>query len=230
MTRKKPSVDQFVKDQLKKWEGAYSRDKAKAEARIPVITVAMLPGSGGSIMAQKIADRLGFSYFHRDIVEEISKSAKIRSTVVNTLEKERLTGVKDFIASLIEDQYIHPDTYLKHLLTVIGTIGKHGRAVIVGRGANFILPAEDIFSVRVIAPMEMRIRNVALAYRVTSEEAKRRVIQRESRRKAFVRNSFHADITEPDHYNMTINTGKMSIAAAVEAVIAAVMATLVGNP
>jgi hypothetical protein len=32
------------------------------------------------------------------------------------------------------------------------------------------------------------------------------------------------------HYNMTINTGKMSIAAAVEAVIAAVMATLVGKP
>ena len=65
---------------------------------------------------------------------------------------------------------------------------------------------------------------------MTSEEAKRRVIQRESRRKAFVRNSFHADITNPIHYDMTVNTGKMSIAAAVEAVIAAVMATLVGNP
>jgi len=190
----------------------------------------MEPGSGGSVMAQKIAERLGFSYFHRDIVEEISKTAKIRSTVVNTLEKERLSGVKDFISSLIEDQYIHPDTYLKHLLEVIGTISKHGRAVIVGRGANFILPAEDIFSVRVIAPKEMRIRNVALEYRVTSEEAKRRVIQRESRRKAFVRHSVNVDITNPIHYNMTVNTGKMGIAAAVEAVIAAVMATLVGNP
>jgi cytidylate kinase len=66
----------------------------------------MEPGSGGSVMAKKIAKRLGFSYFHCDIVEEISKSAKIRSTVVNTLGKERLSGVRDFISSLIEDQII----------------------------------------------------------------------------------------------------------------------------
>ena len=83
---------------------------------------------------------------------------------------------------------------------------------------------------RVIAPPEMRVRNVALEYRVTTEEAKRRVIQRESRRKAFVRHSFNADIADPIHYNMTVNTGKISIPAVVEAVIAAVMATLVDNP
>jgi cytidylate kinase len=230
MTKKKTSIEKFVKNQLEKWDKAYAKDKVKTEAYLPVITVSMEPGSGGSVMAQKISERLNFSYFHRDIVEEISKSAQIRSTVVNTLEKERLSGVKDFISSLVEEQYIHPDTYLKHLLEVISTIGKHGRAVIVGRGANFILPAEDIFSVRVIAPLDIRIRNIALEYRVTSEEAKRRIIRRESRRKAFIRQSFHADITDPIHYNMTVNTGKIGIAAAVEAVIAAVMATLVGNP
>lgn len=230
MTPPKTAIDQFVKDQLKKWERAYLQDEAKAEARIPVITVAMQPGSGGSVIAQKIAERLGFSYFNRGIVEEISKSAKIRSTVVNTLEKERLSGVNDFISSLIEEQYIHPDTYLRHLLEVISTIGKHGRAVIVGRGANFILPPEDIFSVRVIAPMEDRIRNVAVEYRVTAEAAKRRIIRRDSRRKAFVRQSFHVDISDPIHYEMTVNTGKISINAALESVIAAVMASLVGKP
>ncbi|MGB5750918.1 MAG: cytidylate kinase-like family protein [Desulfobacterales bacterium] len=229
MTKKKISVDQFVKNQVKKWETQFSGKKAKAEAQIPVITVAMEPGSGGSLIAQKIAEQLEFDLFHRDIVQQIAKTAKIRSTVVNSLEKERLSGVKDFISSLMEDQYIHPDTYLKHLLVVISTIAKHGRAVIVGRGANFILPAEDIFAVRVIAPLEKRIREVALTYRVTTEEAKRRVIQRESKRKAFVGHSFHADISDPIHYDLTINTGKMSIESAVEAVIGAVMAKLGEN-
>jgi len=32
----------------------------------PLITVAMEPGSGGSVMVQKISERLDFSYFHRD--------------------------------------------------------------------------------------------------------------------------------------------------------------------
>jgi len=191
-----------------------------------VITVATEPGSGGSIIAARIAERLELDYFHRDIVEKIAKTAKIRSKVVNTLEKERLTGVKDFISSLLEDQYIHPDTYLRHLLVIISTIAKHGRAVIVGRGANFILPAEDIFAVRVIAPLKKRIREVALTHGAPVEQAKRRVIQRESRRKAFVRHSFNADISNPINYDLTINTGKMSIDEAVEAIIVAVRARL----
>jgi len=224
MAKKEVSIDQIVKKQIRKWEDQFAGKKTQAEAQIPVIAVSMEPGSGGSIIAAKIAERLGFDYFHRDIVEKIAKTAKIRSKVVNSLEKERLTGVKDFISSLVEDQYIHPDTYLRHLLVVISTIAKHGRAVIVGRGANFILPAEDIFSVRVIAPLKKRIREVALTHGAPIEEAKRRVIQRESRRKAFVRHSFNAEISDPIHYDLTINTGRMSIDSAVEAVIAAVMA------
>jgi len=226
MTQKNISIDQFVKQQVKKWESQFRAKKGKADTQMPVITVAMEPGSGGSIIAQRIAERLEFDYFHRDIVEKIAKTTKIRGRVINTLEKERLTGVKDFISSLVEEQYIHPDTYINHLLPVISTIAKHGRAVIVGRGANFILPAEDIFSVRVIAPLKKRIREVALTHRATTEQAKRRVIQRESRRKAFIRNTFHADISDPNHYDLTINTGKMSIESAVEAVIGAVKVRL----
>lgn len=229
MAIKNVSIDQFVKQQVKKWEDQFTGKKDKDVPQIPVITVAMEPGSGGSIIAQRIAQRLEFDYFHRDIVEKIAKTAKIRSKVVNSLEKERLTGVKDFISSLVEEHYIHPDTYLRHLLPVISTIAKHGRAVIVGRGANFILPAEDIFSVRVIAPLKKRIREVALTHGAPVEQAKRRVIQRESRRKAFVRHSFNADISNPIHYDLTINTGKVSIESAVEAVLGAVMARLGDN-
>jgi cytidylate kinase len=52
------------------------------------------------------------------------------------------------------------------------------------------------------------------------------VIQRESRREAFIRHTFHADICDPIYYDLTINTGKMSIDAAVEAIMGAVMAKL----
>ncbi len=106
MAKKEVSIDQLVKKQIKKWEDQLAGKKAQAQ--IPVITVSMEPGSGGSILAQKIADRLEFDYFNRDIVEKIAKTSEIRGAVINSLEKERLSGVKDFISSLMEDQYIHP--------------------------------------------------------------------------------------------------------------------------
>ena len=226
MATKKTSIAQFVKKQVTKWEQMYSQAYRQTEASIPVITLSMEPGSGGSMVARRITDRLEFDLFNREIIEEISKSAEIRETVIETLEKDRLSGVEDFIASLVKDQYIHPDLYLEHLFKVVSTIGKHGQAVIVGRGANFILPPDERFSVRIVAPFKVRIQNVVTAYGVSQEDAKRRIIYRESRRKAYIRQSFNADIADPINYELTINTGKMSLESSVEAVIGSVMATL----
>jgi cytidylate kinase len=226
MDQEKKSIKEFVKVQIKKWQQMYLQEDGKAEARIPVITVSSEPGSGGTVIAQEIAKRLEFDYFNRDIVEGIAESAEIRSSVIDTIEKERLSGIEDFIASLIKDHYLYPGIYLQHLLEVVGTIGKHGRAVIVGRGANFILPPDERFSVRVIAPLEIRVQNVANWHKVAIEEARQRVIQRESKRRAFVRQSFNAKITDPHNYDLTINTGKMNIESAVEAVIGPVLVAL----
>jgi cytidylate kinase len=221
MVTKENSITEFVKLQVRKWGSVPAAKDRKPEAHIPVITVSMEPGSGGSLIAEKVADRLGFDYFHRDIIQGIAKSAKIRATVIDTIEKERLSGIEDFIASLYKNQYLYPGIYMQHLVKVVNTIANHGHAVIVGRGANFILPPEERFSVRVVAPLEMRIQNVARAYKVPAEKARKRVIGRESRRSAFIRKSYNADISDPEYYDLTINTGRMRIESAVEAIIAA---------
>ncbi len=229
MTEKKIPVEQLIKEQIQRWKTLYDHSTGETEARLPVITVSLEPGAGGSLLARKIADRLGFDLFNREIIEQIAKNTKTRSAVIETIEKERLAGIKDFISSLIEDQYIHPDLYLEHLFEVIGSIGGHGRAVIVGRGANFILPPEGRFSVRVVAPLEIRIQNIVRSHDVSADAARRRIIARESRRSAFVRRSFNANIANPHNYDMILNTGKMSIQCAEEAVIGAVMRCLETN-
>ena len=222
MATKEDSIAKFVKQQIRKWGSAPAAKEPKPEIQVPVITVSMEPGSGGSLVAQKVAERLGFDYFHRGIIQGIAKSAKIRDSIIDTLEKERLSGIEDFISSLYKNQYLYPGIYMQHLLKVVHTIADHGRAVIVGRGANFILPPEERFSVRIVAPLEIRIQNVAHAYKVSAEKARKRVIGRESRRSAFIRKSYNADISDPENYDLTINTGRMGIETAVEAVIAAV--------
>ncbi|MGD2100288.1 MAG: cytidylate kinase-like family protein [Desulfobacterales bacterium] len=222
MAKKDESIYQFVKHQIRKWEIPPDEPDRKAQLRIQVITLSMQPGSGGSLVAQEVAKRLGFDYFHRDIIQGIAKSAKIRASVIDSLEKERLSGIEDFIASLYKDQYLYPGIYMDHLLKVINTIAEHGRAVIVGRGANFILPPEKRFGVRVIAPLQIRIQNIVRAYGVKEEEARQRVIRREARRGAFVRKSYDADIADPENYDLTLNTSRMSIESAAETVTAAV--------
>ena len=118
----------------------------------------------------------------------------------------------------MDSKHLWPDQYLKHLMKVVLTIGKHGRAVIVGRGANFILTPESRFRVRVIAPIETRIGNISRDYDVSAQKAKRRMIKTESDRRAFIRKYFNSDISESVNYDLVINTDTVSVENAVEAI------------
>ena len=209
--KQKTSIETFISGQIEKW-------KKQTGVRMPVITISSQPGSGGRVVARGLADRYNIDLFDRDIVKEIAESAHISRAVIETMEKERLSGIKDFISSLVNDRYLWPGVYLDHLMKVVAAIASHGNAVLVGRGANFLIPPEDRLSIRVIAPLQTRVNNVAREHGVTREEAKRRVINRENRRAAFIRQSFNADVANPENYDLVINTQKLDIEAAMGAV------------
>jgi cytidylate kinase len=211
------TIEKIIDEQVKKWEMMLAAKRVKEEA-LPIITISREPGSGGRIVAQRIAERLGLDLFHQEIIHEMAKSTRASTRLLATLDEKALSVLQDWISTLINRNHLWPDQYLKHLMNVIVSIGKHGRAVMVGRGANFILPPDGRFRVRIVAPLDIRVQNVAREFGVTRDEAKRRVLRTDSDRRAFVRKYFHADITAPVNYDLVINTGTVSIDAAVEAI------------
>jgi len=101
---------------------------------------------------------------------------------------------------LLADEYVH------HLTKVIGTIGEQGGAIVIGRGANLILPPDDTLRVRFIAPMETKIRNIMREFGLTEEDAKKQILLKEAERKDSVRKNFKVDIEDPINYDLIINT------------------------
>jgi len=188
-------------------------------AKTPVITICSEPGSGGHLVAHGTAKKLGFDVFQKDLIKRIAENVETSTAVIESLEKKRFSGIEDFISSLINKHYVWPGLYLEHLMKVVNVIAKHGHAVIIGRGANFILPPSECFTVRTVAPLESRVKNVATMHKVLYEEAKRRVLTRQSKRHAFVRQSFHADIDYNYKYYIVIYTERLSIDQAIEIII-----------
>ncbi|MFO7715864.1 AAA family ATPase [Desulfosarcina sp.] len=213
---KNSSIETFITDQIEKW-------KKKTQTHVPVITISSEPGSGGRKIAQGLAKRLNIDLFDREVVKAIAESAHISGAVIETMEKDRLSGIQDFISSLVNDRYLWPGVYLEHLMKVVAAIASHGNSIIVGRGANFLIPHEKRLSVRIIAPLDSRVNNVAEEFGVTRDEAKRRVINRENRRSAFIRQSFNADVSDPHNYDLVVNTKKLNIDAALGAVVGMVV-------
>jgi cytidylate kinase len=221
MMTKKRTIQQIVEEQSRRWERMKSSTKQDSLNEISVITVSREPGSGGKLIAQKIADKLGFDLFHREVIHEMAESAQAKKMLLETLDEKGLSVIEDLISSLVYDRYLWPDEYLKHLMKVVGTIGKHGRAVIMGRGANFILQKERVLRIRVIAPLERRIQNVMKEYGSSEVETRRRVLRTESDRMSFIRKYFNTSITDPMNYDLIINTDTMSLDMAVKAVTGA---------
>jgi cytidylate kinase len=212
-------IHQIVEEQAQRWQRLHAEKKEK-KSRTPVITFSREPGSGGRLIAEGVAERLGMDLFNQEVIHAMAESAKVSTRLLETLDERGVSILEDWVSSLISERHLWPDEYLKHLLKVIGTIGRHGHAVIVGRGANFVLPPENRLRVRVIAPREVRVQNVARQYDVPVEEARRRVVRTGSDRKAFIRKYFNANIEDPLNYDLVINTGSVALEAAALSVCA----------
>ena len=217
MKAQKRSIPKMIEEQVKKWQIMKVKDKKKAVI-FPVITVSREPGSGGRIVATQLGKKLGFDVFHQEIINEMAESAQVNTRVLETLDEKGISVLEDWITSLVNTRHLWPDQYLRHLMKVIGTVGKHGNAVIVGRGANFVLPPQGRTRVRIVAPLDVRVENVSRNFSVSAEDAKRRIIRTESERRAFIRKYFNADITDPINYDLVLNTETLSIEAAANAI------------
>ena len=220
MKTKSRSIEQIIEEQMQRWQLMTSK-KVEKKQGVFTITISREPGSGGRVMAKKLAAKLDFKVFYQEVLLEIAKRADVSDKLLATLDEKGLTVLEECISALVYDRHLWPDEYLKHLMKVIGAIGEHGRAIIVGRGANFVVPPQNRLRLRIVAPQNVRIAKVARDFDVTAEDAKRRIIRTESDRRAFIRKYFNADITDPINYDLVINTGALEIDKAVEAVHAA---------
>jgi cytidylate kinase len=206
-----------VDDQVKKW-GFDRKEKAAESITVNMITVSRDPGSGGKLIAKGLAECLNFDLFNQEVIHEMARSAKVSERVLRSLDERGLSMLDDWISAVVHKRHLWPDEYLQHLLKVIGTINKHGNAILVGRGANFVLPTETTFRLRVIAPRKFRAQKVAEEFDISVKDAQRRILKTESDRRAFIRKYYHADIEDPSLYDLVINTGTLSLAEAIDVV------------
>jgi cytidylate kinase len=215
------SIDLLVEDQLKKWQIQIKERKAEKAKPGPVITISREPGSGGSEIARRLEQALKMDLVGAQIIQKIAESSEMSTKVIESLDEKEVTRRDDWLSSLFETRHLWVDNYLFHLTKVIGTFGKQGNIIIVGRGAQYILPPEDTFRLRFIAPMEIKIQNVMRDFGSSRKDAEKYIIRTDSDRRAYLRKYFNADVTDPSHYDMVINTGKLGIDGTVEAIKAA---------
>jgi cytidylate kinase len=192
----------------------------------PYLLISREKGAGGSAVGQLAGKRLGWQVFDKEIVDAIAQKAHVRRELIESLDERDRATLQDVVARLLSPQPIETAGYLAHLREVLLTLGHQGNVVIVGRGAEYILPSQFGLRVRMVAPVEVRVRRIASEGDLSLKAARVEIERSDRERTTAARRQFGQDPRDPLNHDVTINTAELTIEAATEVVLAAVQRKL----
>lgn len=217
------TIHQLVDRRVKEWQ-ARETMAVQPTPFHPVLTISRLCGAGGLALGQAVAERLDFALYDKQIVEGIAQNANVMGAVVESVDERTRNTIEAGIAEILTGSRMSYDEYLGQLSRVVLTLVRHGRSVLVGRGAHHIIDPKSRLAVRVVAPLDQRVKRRVALTGVEWDEAAREVERTDKGRADFIRRHFQADDNDSLNYDITINTAQLSVEQAADIVFRAFQA------
>jgi cytidylate kinase len=187
-------------------------------------------GAGGGTIARMVGTRLDWKVYDHELLEAIAHRMEVPTDEVRGIDELAPSVVQDWILPLREEYYAPQEAYLDHLAKLVEAIGRSGQSIIVGRGANFLLPREETLSVRIIAPMKARAARLAERMHVSARTARRAARDLDRRRNQFDRTMHRADPTDPHQFDLVLDSDSLGLAIASEIIVRTIEAGFPSKP
>ncbi len=182
-----------------------------------LITIEREYGCGAAAIAATLADQLGWKLWDQLLTEEIARLANVEPSAVmrcdermdsrlHRLAKSFWRGSYERNSGALGSQVFDTDRMMAMMQETMNKIGREGNAVVVGRGAPYLLRENpDAFHVFLYAPRSEKIRRT-VAGGHTEEDAADRVDSVDRERSAYVKHYFNADWPTRSLYHVMLNT------------------------
>jgi cytidylate kinase len=196
---------------------------------IKIVTVEREYGCGGSEIAGRLAERLGWKLWDELLTREIAQLAHCSQAVVEQREERTDPLYYRLIKSFMRGSYegslnapklnlVDSETIMNISKRVVLHAAGTGNCVIVGRGSQlFLKERPDALRVFLYAPREDKVRRL-MARGKGEREAVELVDTVDRERAGFIEKYFHVEWPDRAVYHVMINT-----AAGYEAVVQTIM-------
>ena len=186
-----------------------------------IITIGRQFGSGGREIGKLLSERLGFSFYDRDLITRAARESGYCEELIETHD-ERPTN--SFLYNLVMDTYsfgysaaglvdipISQKVFLAQFNT-IKKIADEGPCVIVGRCADYALAdREDHASVFISADMPVRVKRIMEKYDLTESKAKDMIVRQDKQRQNYYNYYANGKWGFCDSYDLSVNSGFLGI-------------------
>ncbi len=215
------TMEDMVTREVRRSEAARRRD---VEQGLPcersVITISRPMGTGARVVAQKLADDLGWSLWGHELIDAVAEDAHVSKRVVETFDEHAVSEIDTLTRYILGDHQTGDFVYVKHLVRAVMAIAQLGNAIILGRGAYLILP--HALNVMINASFEQRVSNMMTYEHLSRRDAEDKLRTADKEQMEFLIRTYGRERVENTHHDVTIFTDSIDTDGAVEIIKTAI--------
>ena len=171
-----------------------------------VITIGRQFGSGGRIVAQRVAETLHIPFYDKAVIDLAAKETGLSEEFIRQAEQKKTSS---FLYNLYMSTQNLPVTDQVFIAEseVIRKVAAIGPCVIVGRCADYVLRnQEGVLNLFIHAPLDERIFRAKEEYKVDAPDVKAYVLKQDKNRAAFYEHFSDRAWGKAENYHLAINS------------------------
>lgn len=173
-----------------------------------IITISRQMGSGGIPIAEKVAEKLGYTLVNGDTIMKVADQYGLSAESLELADEK-----PPHFSETLDNKH---ELALKRIELVILDFALKGNVIIYGRGGQDLLDEiSSVLRVRIIAPFEDRVERWAEREWLDPDRARMLVRRSDQQRAGFIKYYFDRDWDDPLGYDLVVNTGRLSEESAV---------------
>lgn len=179
---------------------------------MPIVALSREYGSGGTAIAMKVAERLGYEYIRDQVTREAAEAFGVSEDELIAVVESK-PGLWESLTEATQVEFAMVAAEVYHL-------AERDSVVIMGRWATLLLKdVQHCLRVRLCAPMEARIPRVMARRSVNREQAIEIIRKADGGAGARVRQFFDVQWGDPLLRDLVINTERVSQESAVSLIV-----------
>jgi CMP/dCMP kinase len=218
-------------EKAKLYINTHSKERGIGKITSHSITLSRQTGAGADVISMKLVEffkpyleegSLDWTVFDKNLIYKILEDHNLPERLAQFYEEKKQT----LMQTIINDLFYGHSSYevIKKTARTILQLVNRGNVIIVGMAGNIITAnMDEVFHVRVVAPIEQRIEHVMEVYNLTRKEAMDFVPKEDINRRHYLKTYYNKDVDDPLLYDIIINTGECTYDEAAEIIGKAVL-------
>lgn len=195
-----------------------------------VITIARQYGSGGRTVGKMLAEKLGVSFYDKQIIQMASDESGIDVKLFGQVEEGssvkaslfNKTGLyKGDLIAPDQKGFVSDENIFNYQAKIATDLAEKESCVIVGRCVNYVFKDRpNTLRVFVHAPWEFRVEKSREKISGSDEEIEKFLRRDDKRKQDYYRKFAGGDWSDVTNYDLCLNAGKLGFEKCVDAILA----------